>query len=170
MGALCASIPPTPRGRHFQLTGFPRIVNPLQEAAGNAFTHALDNNYLPKQTKVYEDLRDRLAGMLASVGLEPCVPHGGYFIMASTANLPDPLDMPDLKDTEEYRKEKRRDFRIARWLTLEAGVTAIPPSPFVDNADPKAVDAMGGWVRFAFCKSREMIDEAGKRLKEKFGR
>ncbi|KAI9024219.1 pyridoxal phosphate-dependent transferase [Hyaloraphidium curvatum] len=142
------------------------IVNPLQEASARAFNKALDEGFLPRQAAQYESLRDQLAAMLRTAGLEPCVPHGGYFIMASTETLRDPAEVEPWASMDEYQSEARRDFRIARWMTKEAGVTAIPPSPFVDKEDGEAGREMGRWVRFAFCKDAKMIDEAGKRLLE----
>jgi N-succinyldiaminopimelate aminotransferase len=52
------------------------------------------------------------------------------------------------------------DVAFCRYLTTEIGVAAIPPSAFYHNPADGA-----GLTRFAFCKSDEVLAEAGKRLR-----
>ena len=89
------------------------------------------------------------------------LPHGGYFIMADTSSLTSLLS----KATTDA-DETRRDFKVCRLLTREAGVTAIPPSAFYGPG-------MGGnipglYARFAFCKGVDLLDEADARFDKFF--
>ena len=53
-----------------------------------------------------------------------------------------------------------------RWITLEAGVAAIPPSAFyAEEHKPLAANH----ARFAFCKADESIVEAKARFQKMFG-
>jgi len=56
------------------------------------------------------------------------------------------------------------DVEFCRWLTAQAKVAAIPPSAFYQTSG-------GGseFVRFAFCKREETIDEAIRRLRAALG-
>jgi len=56
-----------------------------------------------------------------------------------------------------------RDWAFCRYLTLEAGVAAIPPSAFYKEEHKKLAE---NHARFAFCKADESIIEA----KARFGR
>lgn len=59
-----------------------------------------------------------------------------------------------------------RDWAFCRWLTLEVGVAAIPPSAFYnDEHKPLAQNH----ARFAFCKADESIVEAKARFQKALG-
>ena len=85
--------------------------------------------------------RDRLADGLERVGMLVTRPQGTYFIQADIR----PLGTAD-------------GNAFARRLPYDAGVVGVPTSVFCDSAagDP--------FVRFAFCKRPEVIDEAVQRL------
>jgi aspartate/methionine/tyrosine aminotransferase len=51
------------------------------------------------------------------------------------------------------------DVDFCRWMTVEAGVAAVPPSAFY--ADPARAPLL---ARFCFAKRLETIAEAGQRL------
>jgi len=86
--------------------------------------------------------RDRLADGLAAVGLDVHRPEATYFIQADVRPL-------GLADGEKF----------ARMLPHEAGVVGIPTAVFCD--DP---DVGRPFVRFAFCKRDDVLDEAVGRL------
>ncbi|MGN6473768.1 MAG: pyridoxal phosphate-dependent aminotransferase [Mycobacteriales bacterium] len=89
-----------------------------------------------------QERRDQLAAGLESVGLRVTRPQGTYFIQADVR----PLGTAD-------------GARFCRQLPHEAGVVGIPTGVFCDNEE------IGGpFVRFAFCKRPEVIDEAVQRL------
>jgi N-succinyldiaminopimelate aminotransferase len=86
--------------------------------------------------------RDRLTGGLEAAGLTALRPQGTYFVQADVR----PLGFAD-----------GREF--CRVLHERAGIVAIPTQVFYDSAagDP--------YVRFAFCKRDEVIDDAAARLR-----
>lgn len=96
-------------------------------------------------TKQLQANRDVLANGISKFGFEllPC--EGTYFLTASIANL---TNEPDRAFCER--------------LVREAGVALIPLSPFFDGGKPDHL------VRFAFCKSRTVIDDALARLRKHF--
>lgn len=89
--------------------------------------------------------RDFLAQGLAGIGFDVLPSEGTYFLTAGTAGL---SNEPDRAFCE----------RLAR----EAGVAAIPLSPFYNEDAPKHL------LRFAFCKKREVLEEAARRLETYF--
>jgi N-succinyldiaminopimelate aminotransferase len=86
--------------------------------------------------------RDRLADGLAAVGLDVHRPEATYFIQADVRPL-------GITDGESF----------ARTLPHEAGVVGIPTVVFCD--DPEIGRP---FVRFAFCKRDDVLDEAVGRL------
>jgi N-succinyldiaminopimelate aminotransferase len=88
------------------------------------------------------DRRDRLADGLEKVGLDVHRPAGTYFIQADVRAI-------GVEDTVAW----------ARSLPHEAGVVAIPTAVFYDNVKEGAP-----YVRFAFCKRDDVLDEAVARL------
>jgi len=115
-------------------------VAPLQEAMVTAM-HASDD-YYAELAAMYQANRDFLAGALLEAGLTPLMPKGTYFMMADISQL----GFPD-------------DVAFCRFLTIEVGVTAIPPSAFYYNPADGATLA-----RFAFCKTQDVLEEAAQRL------
>ncbi len=89
--------------------------------------------------------RDLLLDGLRAAGLTAYVPEGAYFATASVSGL----GWPD-------------GLAFCRALPERAGVVAIPTQVFYDDqADPAGGRDL---VRFAFCKSREVIAEGAARL------
>jgi N-succinyldiaminopimelate aminotransferase len=86
--------------------------------------------------------RDRLAAGLRSVGLDPHVPSGTYFMTTDVT----PLGYAD-------------GMAFCRHIPERCGVVAIPHQVFYDR-----VDAGKPYVRWAFCKQDAVIDEAVRRL------
>ena len=115
-------------------------VAPLQEAAVVALQSP--NEYYAELAAMYLANRDFLADALRQAGLSPIIPKGTYFMMADISQL----GFPD-------------DVAFCRYLTTEVGVAAIPPSAFYFNPEDGATLA-----RFAFCKTREVLEEAATRL------
>jgi N-succinyldiaminopimelate aminotransferase len=88
--------------------------------------------------------RDRLADGLAEVGLTVHRPQATYFVLADVRPL-------GIDDGEVF----------ARQLPRAAGVVGIPTAVFCDR-----VDVGRPFVRFAFCKRDDVLDEAVSRLVE----
>jgi N-succinyldiaminopimelate aminotransferase len=95
-----------------------------------------------RNTRELEAKRNLVAAALREAGFAVRNSEGTYFITASIRDL---TNEPD------------RDFceRLAR----EAGVAPIPLSAFFGR------DAPTDHIRFAFCKKRDVLEEAGRRLK-----
>ena len=113
---------------------------PLQEAAATAMN--CSNEFYSKLQKRYQKNRDILYQALQQASFQPVLPHGTCFLMA---------------DISSFGFESDIDF--CQFLTVEAGVTAIPASALY-NELPNNLK----YVRFAFCKKEETLVEAGKRL------
>ena len=114
---------------------------PLQE--GVAVALEASPGYYIEVAQMYQANRNFLAEALDGAGLTPILPAGTYFMMVDISRL----DFPD-------------DRAFCHYLTTEVGVTAIPPSVFYhDPADGV------GLARFAFCKTRETLAAAARRLK-----
>ncbi|GAA3567841.1 pyridoxal phosphate-dependent aminotransferase [Streptomyces osmaniensis] len=114
---------------------------PFQYAVAEAL--ALPDSYF---TAVREDMlakRDLLATGLAEAGFEVFRPAGTYFITT---------DIRPLGESD--------GFAFCRALPERAGVVAIPNAVFYDHREAGAP-----FVRFAFCKRTEVLEEAAKRLR-----
>jgi len=75
-------------------------------------------------------------------GLPALAPAGAYFLLVDISRL-----------------GLGNDVQFCRYLTKEIGVAAIPPSAFYHNPADGA-----GLARFAFCKDRATLEQAGARL------
>ena len=89
-----------------------------------------------------QERRDQLADGLEQIGMRVTRPQGTYFIQADVRPL-------GTSDGEKFARE----------LPHLAGVVGIPTGVFCDSPD-----VGGPFVRFAFCKRPEVIDEAVQRL------
>ncbi len=117
----------------------------LQHAV--AFGLNQDNRYFDGLTAEMEAKRDRLAGGLKAIGFQVLACEGTYFLTAGFGDLP----------------VAGADVDICRDLTVDAGVTAIPMGAFYQEGD------VAGYLRFCFCKSDGVLDEAVARLARYFG-
>ncbi|MBZ0111427.1 MAG: aminotransferase class I/II-fold pyridoxal phosphate-dependent enzyme [Thermoanaerobaculia bacterium] len=115
---------------------------------GTPFQHAIaagyraDDAYYETFLEEYRERRDRLCRGLARVGFGVLEPAGTYFVLTDIR----PLGYQD-------------DVEFCRMLPEKVGVAAIPPSSFYVNKE-----AGRHLVRWAFCKTLPMIDEAIRRL------
>ena len=115
---------------------------PLQPAMAAAL--GADAAYFEGFLADYRRRRDRLCEGLAEVGFRVLVPAGTYFVLADIR----PLGWD-------------HDVEFCRMLPEAVGVAAIPPTAFyVDKAAGRHL------VRFAFCKTLELLDEGVWRLKK----
>ncbi|NUW44269.1 pyridoxal phosphate-dependent aminotransferase [Nonomuraea rhodomycinica] len=94
-----------------------------------------------------QDKRDRLMEGLAAAGFGVLRPSGTYFVQTDIR----PLGFTD-------------GLELTRRLPELAGVVAIPTQVFYDHPERGR-----HFVRFAFCKKEEVIDEAVARLKRLSG-
>jgi aspartate/methionine/tyrosine aminotransferase len=99
----------------------------------------------------YRARRDLLHQGLLDAGFHCVRPAGAYYLMADFSAL-----------------SRESDVSFARRLTGEFGVAPVPGSSFYSNPD------LGRkYVRFAFCKTQDILEEAVRRLaavRERLGR
>jgi N-succinyldiaminopimelate aminotransferase len=112
---------------------------------GIAYALDCEMDFTLSLTRELEAKRDFLGSALvrAGFGVLPC--EGTYFLTA---------------DTSTMTAESDRTF--CEKLTRDAGVAAIPYSPFYSE------DAPSGLIRFAFCKKQDVLHEAVLRLEAYF--
>ena len=118
------------------------VHHPSQEAITYALN--LPDSYYETFQAMYEKKRDLILAALDGSGLKSYVPEGTYFVMADYSGVFDgtPLE-------------------FTRYLTKDIGVACIPPESFYSQ---EHAHIGYGYVRFAFCKSDEMLQQAGERL------
>jgi len=120
-------------------------ATPMQYAAARALS--LGDDYYASLAAGYRGKRDSLAEVLrrAGFGVEP--PAAGFFVLARLA----PLGWDD-------------DVAFCKHLASAVGLAAIPPSAFFTDANK----ALGrGYVRFAFCKTLDLLERAAWLLEER---
>lgn len=115
---------------------------PFQHALAQAFV--ADDAFFSGLIAEYRARRDRLCRGLREVGFEVLVPAGAYFVMTDIR----PLGYTD-------------DVEFCRMLPEKVGVAAIPPSSFYQNPHEGR-----HLVRWAFCKTDEVLDEGLRRLQK----
>jgi len=115
---------------------------PLQEAVAVALEQ-LPASYYTDLSATYRVRRDLLVGALVDAGFTCVAPEGAYYILADFSKL-----------------SGDDDTTFATWLTRTVGVAPVPGSSFF--RDPALGKSL---VRFAFCKTDEMLQEAANRLR-----
>lgn len=117
---------------------------------GTPFQHAMAHGYRAPDSYFeqfqadYRARRDKLCEGLANVGFEVLTPAGTYFAQTDIR----PLGWDD-------------DLEFCRMLPKKIGVAAIPTSAFYSDRE-----AGKHLVRWAFCKTDAVLDEALMRLKK----
>jgi aminotransferase len=114
---------------------------PLQEGLAVAMEQ-LDRSFYLGLAQEYRARRDLLHSALVRGGFACVAPQGAYYILADFSAL------SDLPDTE-----------FAHWLAKERGVAPVPGSSFFSR--PELGRTL---VRFAFCKTEDVLQEAARRL------
>jgi len=114
---------------------------PLQEGIAVAI-ETLGDDYYEGLARDYKRRRDILCDGLVRAGFRCQVPQGAYYVIANFSDL---SDLPDDK--------------FADWLTVEHGVATVPGSSFCSTPELGRT-----WIRFAFCKTHEMLNDAVARL------
>ncbi len=117
---------------------------PLQEGIAAGLAGADSRCYYAALQASYQERRDALVSALSAAGLPCYTTEGGYFILCDIGGL----GMAD-------------DVAFCRALTVDAGVTAIPPSAFYSAQNRHLGRQL---ARFAFCKRMETLTEAARRM------
>ena len=115
---------------------------PLQEAVAVGI-ETLSKDYYDGLARDYRTRRDVLCSALVAAGFHCTPPEGAYYVLADFS------DLSDLSDQE-----------FALWLTREVGVAPVPGSSFFSQ--PELGRKL---VRFAFCKTTDMLEEAARRIR-----
>src|SRR5207244_4001766 len=115
--------------------------SPLQEAVAVGL-ETLGDDYYERLAHEYRARRDLLCRALVDAGFRCTPPQGAYYVLADCSGV---SELPD--DEFSY------------WLTKEIGVAPVPGSSFFSR--PELGRRL---VRFAFCKTEEMLAEAARRL------
>ncbi len=155
-------------GKIFSLTGWkigmitaaPEVLIPIAKAhqyltfttppnlqAAVAYGLRKDDAYFEALGADMQARRDHLADGLRDIGFDVIPCQGTYFLTTDFRPL-------------GYNGD---DAEFCKYLTVEAGVAAVPVSAFYTSAET------GHFARFSFCKKAETIDEALRRLKTHFG-
>ncbi|MFO0997076.1 MAG: aminotransferase [Alphaproteobacteria bacterium] len=120
------------------------VAPSLQKAV--AYGLGKDDAYFETLASGMQAKRDRFGAALKRVGFEVFPTHGTYFIS---------VDIRPMRKNED-------DLAFCKRLVTEAGVAAIPLSVLYEGELPRH------YVRFSFCKSESLLDEAAKRLERYF--
>ena len=114
---------------------------PLQEGLATAMDQLPREFYLGMGEE-YRRRRDLLHAAVVQAGFKAVAPEGAYYILADFSAL------SDLDDTA-----------FAHWLAAERGVAPVPGSSFFSRPE------LGRrYVRFVFCKTDDLLNEAAARL------
>ena len=116
-------------------------AGPFQYAVAEGF--ALGREYFDAFAADLQSKRDRLAGGLSEAGFEVFLPKGTYFITT---------DIRGIGETD--------GLAFCRSLPELCGLVAVPNVVFYDSKEIGRP-----YVRFAFCKRHEVIDQAIERLR-----
>ena len=118
---------------------------PLQLGIAAALEHADAQGYYATLRGEYAERREILLAALRDIGLPAFAPRGTYFALADIRDL----GYPD-------------DIAFCHSLTIQAGVTAIPPSVFYSEGHRNFGRDL---ARFAFCKKKATLEVAAERLR-----
>jgi aspartate/methionine/tyrosine aminotransferase len=114
---------------------------PLQEGVAAAL-ESLGRDYYDNLAREYRARRDLICKGLVAGGFRCTPPEGAYYVLADFAQLSD-----------------LADDQFSYWLTREIGVAPVPGSSFYSRRE------LGrNVVRFAFCKTDDLLVEAVRRL------
>jgi aminotransferase len=113
---------------------------PLQEAIATALD--MSRPYYDRLATEYRARRDHLVRVLDAAGFSPNTPQGAYYVLCDIR----PFGFDD-------------DVAFAEWLVRDVGVAGVPGSSFFSRRD------LGRHlIRFTFCKTEDVLAEAGARL------
>jgi aspartate/methionine/tyrosine aminotransferase len=117
---------------------------PFQKAGVCALN--MPGDYYAALRKRYKHARDRVCGVLKTVGFNIEAPKGAYYIMAHTDALMD-----------RYKESNALDFSLK--LMDVTGIATVPGTAFYHS------QAMGNHqVRFCFAKNEQTIEDVCRRL------
>ena len=128
-------------GRAHQFITF-AVHYPSQEAIAYALN--LPDTYFQEFRSMYEGKRQLLLSALDQSGLKYFAPQGTYFVLVNFSEI-----------------FKGTSLEFTHRLIKEYGVACIPPESFYS---PEHAHFGSEYVRLAFCKSDEMLQQVSERL------
>lgn len=99
--------------------------------------------------------RNRMAEILTEAGLTPCVPEGGYFMIADYTQLADGVDLSG-------EEGATRDAKFVKWMTKNKQLASIPQSAFYSKEHAHLAE---NFIRFCFIKQDETLEKAAEIFK-----
>ncbi|XP_029024530.2 kynurenine--oxoglutarate transaminase 3 [Betta splendens] len=132
-----------------------------QEAVARGFERELEvfgtaRSYLQQLPAAMSAKRDKLAACLQSVGLQPVMPEGGFFMIVDISSV-------EANFSDESCKDEPHDFRFVKWLIKEKGLGTIPVSAFYS---PEHREEFEKYIRFCFVKEDSTLDAAADILRK----
>lgn len=125
------------------------IATPLQHGSAAMLNHGdADSRRITEHDHA---MLGHLSPVLTELGFRVFEPAGTYFIMADHTAVSERLGL-------------NGDVELCAWLASQARLAAIPTSAFYNDTDEGS-----RYIRFAFCKRPETIDEAIRRLRAALG-
>jgi aspartate/methionine/tyrosine aminotransferase len=122
---------------------------PLQEAVADAL-EGLGADFYRGLADGYRARRDLLQAALAEAGFRSTSPEGAYYILA---------DFAPLAELAAGGGPPPDDTAFSVWLSRDVGVTPVPGSSFFREGGGRSL------VRFVFCKTEDVLQEAARRLR-----
>ncbi|XP_060719070.1 kynurenine--oxoglutarate transaminase 1-like isoform X1 [Tachysurus vachellii] len=132
-----------------------------QEAVAMAFEReyelfGTEESYFKQLPAQLQSKRLRLVECLRSVGLQPILPEGGYFMITDISSLKVDMNDPNSKD-EPY------DYRFVKWLIKEKRLGTIPVSAFYSQ---ESRPQFQNYIRFCFVKDDSTLKAAEDILRQ----
>ncbi|XP_064164822.1 kynurenine--oxoglutarate transaminase 1 isoform X1 [Anguilla rostrata] len=132
-----------------------------QEAVAHGFQREFEcfgnpESYFLQLPEKIHHKRQKLAQCLVSVGLQPIMPEGGYFMMADISTM-------NVVIHDSSTEGEPRDYRFVKWLIKNKGLATIPVSAFYSLEHQKDFE---NYIRFCFVKEDSTLNAAEEILKE----
>ena len=116
---------------------------PLQKGVVNLLN--LDDSFYKSMPEAYAKKCQLLTESITSAGFRVIAPEGSYYLLADYTNVP---ALKGMSPTD-----------AAIYLIKEVGVATVPGDTFYDSGD-----SANRYLRFAFCRSMDSLEEAARRF------
>ncbi|XP_040081261.1 kynurenine--oxoglutarate transaminase 1 isoform X3 [Oryx dammah] len=149
-------------GKTFSVTGWKvgwvlgpdSLMKHLRTVHQNSIYHCATQGQFPQYI---QRCRDHMIRSLQSVGLQPVVPQGSYFLITDISDFKNKMpDLPGAAD-EPY------DRRFVKWMIKNKGLMAIPVSTFFSVPHQKFFDH---YIRFCFVKDESTLRAMDQKLQK----
>ncbi|CAG8503493.1 10063_t:CDS:10 [Dentiscutata erythropus] len=135
------------------------VNSPFQDAIATSLEKAEQLKYYETNRKQYEKRREKLMKALSNVELPYTIPQGSFFILVNISKIRIPSDY-QYPPAIEFRP---KDYKVCYWMAKEIGIIAIPSSEFHCEKNKQLAH---DYVRFAFCKTDETLNQAAIALQK----